>query len=536
LRPAALEFEISPITPSGGRTTGVLRFSAGRKMTRNETAPDGMLTVNLPPRPSMLVESLRSMGYTLETALADVVDNSIAAGAKRVSVRFLWCGGNPWIAILDDGRGMTPSALVEAMRFGSTSPANVREADDLGRFGLGMKTASISQCRLLTVVSRADERLSGCSWDIEHLALHSNESWEIKVHSEQSLKASVLLSPLVDQLLSWGSGTIVCWEAIDGMFPDKESGRSEARFSASMDLARKHLELVFHRFLSPDPGRTAVRIDFNGSALAAFDPFGPKLAARQELTAEDILINGESIRVQPYVLPHHSKVSKSDYDAFGGDEGYLHNQGFYLYRNRRLIVKGTWFRLIKKEVLNKLVRIRVDIPNSLDALWRIDVRKAEADPPETVLRELRKFVQRIAGVGQRVYTKRAARMQSGPLIPVWKRVVVDSRVQYLLNEDHPLLAELLQDRDGARAAQARACLRLVSNAFPSDVFFADAASDVIELAARPDDPQHIEIARQLIRALRSVGLSGDELHRQVLRTEIPAITPATLTSLLSENA
>lgn len=199
-------------------------------------------------------------------------------------------------------------------------------------------------------------------------------------------------------------------------------------------------------------------------------------------------------------------------------------------------MKGTWFRLIKKEVLNKLVRIRVDIPNSLDALWRIDVRKAEADPPETVLRELRKFVQRIAGVGQRVYTKRAARMQSGPLIPVWKRVVVDSRVQYLLNEDHPLLAELLQDRDGARAAQARACLRLVSNAFPSDVFFADAASDVIELAARPDDPQHIEIARQLIRALRSVGLSGDELHRQVLRTEIPAITPATLTSLLSENA
>jgi hypothetical protein len=431
---------------------------------------------------------------------------------------------------------MTPEALMEAMRFGSSSPANVREADDLGRFGLGMKTASISQCRLLTVVSRADAELSGCSWDTEHLVLHSNESWEIKVHSEQSLKASAVLSPLVNQLLEWGSGTIVCWEAIDGMFPDKESGRSEAQFSASMDLARKHLELVFHRFISPDPGHPAVRIDFNGSALVAFDPFGPKLAARQELTAETIFVHGESIRVQPYVLPHHSKVSQSDYEAFGGDEGYLQNQGFYLYRNRRLIVKGTWFRLIRKEVLNKLFRIRVDIPNSLDALWRIDVKKAEADPPETVLRELRKLVHKIADSGQRVYTKRAARMQSGPLTPVWKRNVVDGRVRYLLNEDHPLLADLLQDKDNARAARARACLRLVSNAFPRDVFFADAARDAIEPAGEPDSPQHIEVARQLIRALRSVGLSGDDLRQQVLRTEIPAITPATLTSLLSENA
>jgi hypothetical protein len=473
------------------------------------------------------------MGYTLETALADVVDNSIAAGAKRVSIRFLWNGENPWIAIMDNGRGMAPSALVEAMRFGSTSPDLVRETDDLGRFGLGMKTASISQCRRLTVVSLAQDKLSGCCWDMEHLATQPRQAWEVLVHSENSLKDSKVMGPLVEELVKWESGTIVCWEAIDGIFPDKNASRSESRFSESMARARAHLQLVFHRFISPDPGRAGVRMDFNGSSLLAFDPFGPKHPARQELPLEEIVINGESIQVQPYVLPHHSKIARSDYEAFGGEEGYLQSQGFYLYRNRRLIVKGTWFRLIRKEVLNKLVRVRVDIPNSLDGLWRIDVKKAEADPPETVLRELRKVIHRIAGIGQRVYTKRAARMQSGPLVSVWRREVVDGRVRYTLNDNHPLLADLLGDKDSARAARARACLRLVSNSFPADLYFSDAASDKVDLVAPNDDPQHVEIARHLIEALRFSGIDGDALREQVFKTEIPGISQATLEALLS---
>jgi hypothetical protein len=274
-------------------------------------------------------------------------------------------------------------------------------------------------------------------------------------------------------------------------------------------------------------------MDFNGSSLLAFDPFGPKHPARQELPLEEIVINGESIQVQPYVLPHHSKIARSDYEAFGGEEGYLQSQGFYLYRNRRLIVKGTWFRLIRKEVLNKLVRVRVDIPNSLDGLWRIDVKKAEADPPETVLRELRKVIHRIAGIGQRVYTKRAARMQSGPLVSVWRREVVDGRVRYTLNDNHPLLADLLGDKDSARAARARACLRLVSNSFPADLYFSDAASDKVDLVAPNDDPQHVEIARHLIEALRFSGIDGDALREQVFKTEIPGISQATLEALLS---
>jgi len=479
------------------------------------------------------MESLRSMGYKLETALADVIDNSIAAGARNISVRFLWANGDPWIAILDDGHGMTQPELIEAMRFGSTSPLALRSNEDLGRFGLGMKTASISQCRLLTVISRAAGALSACSWDLEHLAKQVSQDWEILVHTNETLAASPVIAPLLGTLAAWGTGTIVCWQHIDGLFPDKAAGRSEARFSDSMDRARAHLELVFHRFLSPEPGRQAVRMDFNGNGLKAFDPFGPRHPARQELPLEAIPINGECVLVQPYVLPHHNKIPRSEYEAFGGEEGYIQSQGFYLYRNRRLIVKGTWFRLIRKEVLNKLIRVRVDIPNSLDALWRIDVKKSEADPPETVLRELRKLVHRIAGTGQRVYTRRATRMQEGPLVSVWKREIVEGKVRYSLNEDHPLLNELLTDEDAARVARARACLRLVSNAFPSDVYFSDAANDSVEFGLPSDDPLHLELVARLIDALKKCGFSGDELRQQLLKTEFPAISPEALEKLLA---
>lgn len=117
--------------------------------------------INLSPRPSALLESLRSIGYTLETALADIIDNSITANSSSISVRFAWNNGDPWIAIIDDGDGMSNDELINAMRFGSRNPVEKRAKNDLGRFGLGMKTASISQCRHL--YRGFEEKQQNCS-------------------------------------------------------------------------------------------------------------------------------------------------------------------------------------------------------------------------------------------------------------------------------------------------------------------------------------------------------------------------------------
>jgi hypothetical protein len=295
---------------------------------------------------------------------------------------------------------------------------------------------------------------------------------------------------------------------------------AETRFSEAMDSARSHLEMVFHRFLSPDRGKSSIRMDFNGNALEAFNPFGPSIPARQELPSETIRIEGQKILVQPYVLPHRSKVPTALYEQYAGEQGYLQNQGFYIYRNRRLIVKATWFRLIKKEELNKLIRVRVDIPNSLDHLWNIDVKKSQASPPESVRRELKKVIGRISGAGKLVFIRRATALKSRTMTPVWFREVADGKIRYGVNEEHPLVKALLEKITKEQACELKTCLRLINETFPHELFFADAASDTTEF----DKPEHGEeevrqAAVQLIDALRFCGFVGDDLRKQLQNTE-----------------
>lgn len=493
-----------------------------------------MNTVDLTPHPAFLIESLRSIGYSLETALADIIDNSITAEADLISVRFMWATGTPWIAVSDNGKGMSRERLLEAMRFGSSSPLTKRSALDLGRFGLGMKTASLSQCRAVTVISKTAREMHACVWDLDLLSEKIKPEWKAFLPEVDKLACDPVAGPLLGELAKRSSGTVVLWERLDVILSDAAGAGSEQRFSAQMDQARIHIQTVFHRFLATEGGRRAIRMDFNGSALAAFDPFGPRHPARQELPLETIPVSGERIDVQPYVLPHHTKIPRSEYELFGGDEGYLQNQGFYVYRNRRLIVKGTWFRLIRKAELNKLVRVRVDIPNTLDHLWRIDIRKSQADPPETVLQELRRIIHRIAGTGQRVYTNRALKLQQRDKVPVWRREVVDSLVRYVLNQDHPLIRALTDDEDEPRRARNRACLQLISASFPAEMYFSDAADDSVEFAPVADESQVVEMVRRLIEAMRSVGLDGDDLKQRLMKTEVPTLSPELIDRLLAE--
>jgi hypothetical protein len=339
--------------------------------------------VNATPNalPSALLESLRSIGYTLDTALADIIDNSITAEATHISVCFLWNNGNPWIAVCDDGWGISSDELTEAMRFGSRCPRSKRDSDDLGRFGLGMKTASISQCRHLTVVTKKNGCMSASEWNLDAMIQSSALEWSPRDLRLDKLPSADILTILISKYLAdRDSGTLVLWQNLDSNLGDPHEVNGERRFSANMDSARKHLELVFHRFLSPVLGQRKVIIDFNNTVLQAFDPFGSAVPARQELPLEKIRVQGEEITVQPYVLPHLVKASSvTEYQKLAGDEGYLHNQGFYIYRNQRLIIKATWFRLIPKDELNKLIRVRVDIPNTLDDVWRI--KEIPSNPP-----------------------------------------------------------------------------------------------------------------------------------------------------------
>lgn len=330
------------------------------------TSNGSQFELELPPRASALVESLRDMGYSLRTALADVIDNSITAGAKRVRILADTHGELPTIGVLDDGTGMSREELLEAMRPGSQSPLDRREESDLGRFGLGLKTASFSQCRRLTVVTKKDETVSCAVWDLDIVA--ARDRWVVEV--SQTPRGVRWLEMLGD------NGTLVLWDKLDRLVGTSGPG-DRGDIVRQLDEAASHLEFVYHRFLAGQQG-PKVAISLNGRALKAYDPFHYNHPATQHLPEETMSLGGRHIRIWPVTLPHHDKVTSFEWQRYGGPEGYVSNQGFYLYRNRRLIVHGTWFRLARKVELTKLARIGIDIPNTMDAEWKIDVRKASA--------------------------------------------------------------------------------------------------------------------------------------------------------------
>jgi len=477
--------------------------------------------INVPPSPISLIQSLRDIGYSIQTAIADIIDNSITANAIHIQIRCAWNSGDSWLAVIDDGDGMTRNELINAMRFGSISPLETRSENDLGRFGLGMKTASFSQCRHLTVLSKKNQRISCCEWDLDSIAENSKTGWMLGVLDMDSIhKRSNLELVYREYLADVKSGTIVLWEDIDRVYDQGFMKETEEHFNALIDETREHLELIFHRFLSPDPGQKRTIIAINGDELIAFNPFNPQNLATQELEQLQIPISNSKIIVQPYILPHHSKISRQEYERYAGEGGYLQNQGFYIYRNKRLIIKGTWFRLAKKEELNKLIRIRVDIPNSLDYLWKIDVRKSQASPPEAIKVALRQVIEKIETAGQKVYRQRGARLSERVESPVWNRRAVGGTIIYRINREHPLVLAFLEKVSPEERDYLQQIITMFENSFPRDMFFNDVASAPEQVESLGYDERDLELLIKLfIQSWDPTGKLRNELANKLLSVD-----------------
>lgn len=421
----------------------------------------------MPPKASMLIESMRDLGYSLETALADIIDNSISAGATLVRIISNPSLENPSIAVLDNGCGMTEAELLDAMRAGSSNPLASRNGNDLGRFGLGLKTASFSQCRKLTVVSRRNDNTSVAIWDLQHVA--ETDEWEVL------LPDSIDSIPYADELGS--NGTLVLWEHLDRVHGGVARERTGEVLAKRLSEAATHLELVFHRFLAGEPNSRKLAVQLNGRALVPFDPFVSKHAATQKLETEQILIRGYPVTIEAFTLPHHSKMSKKDFELTGGAEGHLRNQGFYLYRERRLIIWGTWFGLARQRPITNLSRVRIDMPRDLDSEWKVDVKKSSAQPPAILRDRLRQLVERIGASSKRVYTHKGQRLNIDDRLDVWSRQQDKGEIRYRFNMEHPVYSALLADLPGGQQQRLKALMQLVEASIPFDAIFADRAGD-----------------------------------------------------------
>ena len=455
----------------------------------------------VPPRASVLVESLRDVGYSLQTAVADVIDNSLTAGARTIELLAETHAETPAIGILDDGVGMTEAELLEAMRPGSRSPLEDRGATDLGRFGLGLKTASFSQCRRLTVVTRRVGAMSCAVWDLDTVA--ARDRWLVELPSSPSGV------PWSDRLSA--DGTLVVWEKLDRLVgPDGRGDRQD--LVRQLDETARHVEFVFHRFLSGrESGRERVEIVLNGGALKPFDPFHSDHSATQRHPEEKFPLDGQVIRIKPVTLPHHDKVSRADWEHYAGPEGYVKNQGFYLYRNRRLIVHGTWFGLARQQELTKLSRVLIDMPASLDARWKIDVKKASAQPPPPVRERLRRIIKRIGVPSKRTYTARGARLTEDSRLPVWTRSQDKNRISYGLEMGHPFLSAFRARLDADTADEFRKIIGLIVSTLPIDALYADVSAKSESVVAQVlDADDYAEIVQATWGVLRERGLSSAE--------------------------
>ncbi len=405
------------------------------------------------PNIKNFIKALRDIGYNFEIAVADIIDNSITANSDIIEISFL---EKPELKfeLLDNGTGMSEEELIEAMRLGTKNPLSQRENGDLGRFGLGLKTASFSQCKKLTVFSKKDGILVNRQWNLDYIE-EKNEWFLLTIEEKEKYE-------YLDKLKRLDNGTLIIWELMDRC--------TERNTRELINTLRRHVALIFHRFLE----KKKINIFINNNKVEAFNPFNIKHNATQQLKTEVIKTeNGEKVIVSPFVLPHHSKVSEEEYDMYGTEEGYIKSQGFYLYRADRLLIYGTWFGLHKTSSADRLVRIAVDITNVNDIDWGIDIKKSIAKPTENIKVQLKRIIKEVVITGSRVYTRRGKTIEDKNTERFWKlHPEEEGKISFKLNYNNEICRKLIENLSEEKLEILMLYLRCVQEYIPLNAILA----------------------------------------------------------------
>ena len=363
-------------------------------------------SIDVAPSAARLTGSLRDIGYDFPTAVADLVDNSVAAGASHVNVETVFEPHGSYVLISDDGKGMTESGLLEAMRFGSR-----REYDrnELGRFGLGLKTGSFSQCRRLTVVTRhslKQERIASSTLDLN--LIERLDQWVVTANES---------TPAIERarsILSEGPGTVVVWEDLDRVLPERyaESGWGRRRLNNLAKKTSMHLSMVFHRFIEGLPGRPELVLSVNGEKLAPWNPFAPAEPRTVEFRKKTFDLETSSgfaeVRFRGFILPSRDQFSTVDeFERMSGPLKWNRQQGLYVYRADRLVHFGGWSGMRGIDEHTKLARASVDFDTDLDEAFQINVAKMRVSLPPALKPRLEKQVHDLCMAADDAYRKAA---------------------------------------------------------------------------------------------------------------------------------
>lgn len=474
------------------------------------------------PDPAGTIASLSALGYSLEAAVADIVDNSIDAGAVTVSVDFHWAGDESYVVIADDGEGMSEAELVTAMTLGERGPQVDRSTTELGRFGMGLKTASFSQAAQVAVWSRSRAGESSTRvWDLAEV--RRTKEWRLLKGLDDS-GASIL-----GRYDAMAHGTVVLWRDLAKIVTEGDSHDDESahrHFFDAVERVDRHLGMVFCRFLGVKGSESRLRrvtIRVNGSKVQPWDPFMQSMSSIRP--AEHLAAAGETVLVRPYVLPPKRRLTDEQFRLGGGPRGWLDQQGFYIFRNDRLIVAGDWLGLgkFRKDEKHILARVAVEVPSALDSHWSIDVKKASAHPPVALKGQLTRIGKDIRGQSQAVLShagRTATVAQSDELSYAWRPEKTGGDIRVRLNWQHPMVKDALRTSGDARPT-VKALLKYLEETVPLPALriMFDDEEDRDYVPFQGAAPQEVvDVAERMLAAYINSGLTPQAAGKRLVQT------------------
>lgn len=474
--------------------------------------------VVIKPPASALIQSLRSIGYSFNSAVADIVDNSIAAKATKVEIIVDFNEKGFHVSISDNGDGMTRKELIDAMSLGSKNPLEQRRIDDLGRFGMGLKTASFSQAKILSCITSKNGVCLGAEWDLDKVI----DDWSIQLFDSGQCKELFpeYHKPNYD-------GTTIIWKNCDRVIENLENPEMiEHRVGNLILDLREHLALIFHKFIDSKKG-FPVDILLNGSRIQGKDPFCRSTKNKSSIAStllldEKLNLDQGSIEVKGYTLPHPSKIkSKALQRKISIDGDYFNGQGFYVYRANRLLAWGSWFRILPKNESNKLGRVELNIPNTMDELWRLDIKKSTVELPTEIRAQIKEKIK-VLGVKSRKTFTRRSKLKNPGSSPIWLRCIANEgkSISYKVDRSNELVKKI-KGKSNSDPKVIEALLSLIEIGLPLRLIENDLASD-FNLGRFEGEEISEEIKLQ-VDSLLELGISKDSIINHMARDDSASI-------------
>lgn len=425
---------------------------------------------NVLPNPEFLIKSISEQGYELSTALADLVDNSISSGASHIDI-IIDTEKKPFsVFIADNGSGMDESSLSNAMKFPSQSIDNVRTMADMGRFGLGMKTASFSQTRSFTVISTDDieKPYSARTWD---LGVLKEGTWKIKVDSADEIKFYIATYNKLEKEFNqppqnFRLKTLVVWRGLykfeDYLASDK---RKELLVKEISEDVTQHLSITFHRFMQRKDFPVSIRV--NNNLLTPFDPFPVQEADFRSIKYKQKSFgDGDTIRIEGFVLPVRAmEESKGNSLWTPYQKGLIEMEGIYVYRADRLIYFGDWNNIIRRTTKLQLARLKVDIGNNADNLLHLNVAKSQVIIPHELKVAFSKYIIELKVEAEREFHNRGLRVFSSPKrrnnTHLFSTLATNKGAKIEFNRTFPLLQNIIEGLPSGLNSQFKIMLAMV---------------------------------------------------------------------------